>query len=101
MQNLGTLRQFLNLPPLSPQICDSAGGRGGPRLFFLIGILIFLLLRSPCKIWEPYDNSLSEIYQMTGERREEKIMPSLMATSLRACTPLEQICEGTLPFKIG
>ena len=41
---------------LSPQICDSAGGRGVPRLFFLIGILIFLLLRTPCKNLKPYDN---------------------------------------------
>jgi hypothetical protein len=32
MQNFGTLQQFLNLPPLSPQICDSAGG---PQLFSL------------------------------------------------------------------
>jgi hypothetical protein len=26
-----------------------------------VGILIFFLLRSPCKIWEPYDNFLLEI----------------------------------------
>jgi hypothetical protein len=57
---------------LSPQIVDSAGGRGGPRLFFLIGILIFLLLRSPCKIWESYDNSLLEILQMTGRGERER-----------------------------
>ena len=55
MQNFGTLQQFLNLPPLSPQICHSAGGRGGPRFFF-IGILIFLLVRSLCKNLKPYDN---------------------------------------------
>jgi hypothetical protein len=38
----------------------------------LIGILIFLLVRSPCKIWEPYDNSLLEIKQMTGERERRR-----------------------------
>ena len=26
------------------------GGRGGPQIFFFIGFVIFLLLRSPCKI---------------------------------------------------
>jgi hypothetical protein len=26
--------KLLKLPPLTPQIYDSAGGRGGPRLFF-------------------------------------------------------------------
>ena len=39
MQNLGILRLFLKIPPLSPKICHGAGGRGGPRLFFWIGIL--------------------------------------------------------------
>ena len=55
MQHFGTLWQFSNLPPLSPKIYHSEGGRGGPRLFFLIGILIFILLRSPCKNLKPYD----------------------------------------------
>ena len=42
-----TLEQLFKIPPLSAQICHSTGG-----------ILIFLLLRSPCKISEPYDNPL-------------------------------------------
>ena len=29
--DVGTLQQFLNLPPLSPQICDSAGVGGDLR----------------------------------------------------------------------
>ena len=70
MQNFGTLRQFLNFPPLSPQICDSAGGRGGPRLFFLIGILIFLLVRSPCKNLKPYDNPFWGFEQRHPEERK-------------------------------
>ena len=45
--------------PLTPHIYDSGGG--GPRIIFLVGILLFLLVRSPCKISEPYDNSLLEI----------------------------------------
>jgi hypothetical protein len=44
---------FWNYPPLSAQLSHS---RGGPRIFFLIGILIFLLVRSPCKISKPYNN---------------------------------------------
>jgi hypothetical protein len=50
---------FQNIP-ISAQKSQSAGGRGGPQIFFLIGILIFLLLRSPCKITKPYDNPFWE-----------------------------------------
>ena len=56
-----TLGQILKISPLTPQIYDSAGVRGGPQIIFLMAILIFLLVRGPCKIWEPYDNSLLEI----------------------------------------
>jgi hypothetical protein len=35
----------------------------GPDDFLLVGILIFLLLRSPCKIAKPYDNPSWENYQ--------------------------------------
>ena len=54
MQNFGTLQQFLNFCP--PQYVIVQGVWGGPRLIFLIGILIFMLLRSPCKLSEPYGN---------------------------------------------
>ncbi len=60
------------------------GGGGGPRNLFSIGILIFLLLRSPCKVWKSYDNSFLEIEQTAGRGGGGgEIMPSLMATSLR------------------
>jgi hypothetical protein len=42
--------------PLSVQKCHSAGGKGGPWILLWIGILIFVLLRSPFNISEPYDN---------------------------------------------
>ena len=56
MPSFGSLGQLLKLPPFSAKKCHSAGGKGGPRIFFLIGILIFMLLRSPCKNLKPYDN---------------------------------------------
>ena len=52
IRSFGTLGQLFKIPPLSAQICHSAGGRGGPRFIFLIGILIFLWLNSPCKKFE-------------------------------------------------
>jgi hypothetical protein len=74
MQNLGTLQQFLNF---SPQICESAGGWGVPKFFF-IGILIFMLLRSPCKNLKPYDNPFWGFEQRW--REEKKIdLPKIVA----------------------
>jgi hypothetical protein len=40
---------------LSPQIYHNPRVRGGPPNFFLVGILIFWLLRSPFKNLKPYD----------------------------------------------
>jgi hypothetical protein len=56
IRSFGTLGKLLKLPSLTPQIFNSAGGRGDPRIFFWVGILfcflieilILLLLRSPC-----------------------------------------------------
>ena len=38
-----------------PPICHSAWGRGGGLVFF-IGMLIYWLVRRPCKILKSYDN---------------------------------------------
>ena len=46
-------------------------GKGVPTFFFN-GILIFLLVRSPCKISKPYDNPFWEKVTQ-GERREGEI----------------------------
>jgi hypothetical protein len=35
-------------------------GVGSVPKFFLVGILIFVLLRCPCKIAKPYDNPFCE-----------------------------------------
>merc|ERR1711940_420870 len=75
--------EIFEISPFSGQNRVKWWGRGGPRNLFSIGILIFLLLRSPCKIWKSYDNSFLEIEQTARRREKRKIMPSLMATSLR------------------
>ena len=49
IQSFGTLGQHFKIPPYSAQKLNSARGRGS-RTIFYSGILIFLLLRSPCKI---------------------------------------------------
>ena len=82
MQNFGTIQQFLKIPPLYPQICHSASPY--PNLFGRLESFYFcqlganakfpnptlilkntplvhpnmsqLLVRSTCKISEPYDN---------------------------------------------
>jgi hypothetical protein len=38
----------------------------------LIGILIFLVVRSPCKIWEPYDNPFWKNSDGGGEKKEKR-----------------------------
>ena len=45
----------------------------GPRNFVMIGNLKFLLLRSPCKVFKPYDNSFCEKSNLNGEREEERV----------------------------
>ena len=82
IRSFRTLGKVLKIFPLTPPIYDIAGGRGGPQLFYLIGILIFLLVRSPCKIWELFLGDLADDGRRERGERREKIMPSLMATSL-------------------
>ena len=48
------------------------GGRGGPRNFFCIGILLFLLLMSPCKISNSYDIPLLGFSNGSKKKRKEK-----------------------------
>ena len=49
----GTLGQHLKIHPFS---AHSPGGRGVPEFLFLVGIFLFLFVRSPCNISDPYDN---------------------------------------------
>jgi hypothetical protein len=59
---LGPYAKFRNpwttfeITSFSAQKYHSARGRGGPPIIFLIGILIYTLLRSPCKDLKAYDN---------------------------------------------
>ena len=67
------------LTPLSAQKCHSLGGGGGPQIFFLIGIIIFLLIRSPGKILETYDNPFGD-FSNGGKKKSEKInLPKIVA----------------------
>ena len=47
---------FSKVPPFARPIITYCGGKRGSPNFFFSGVLIFLLLRNPCKIAEPYDN---------------------------------------------
>jgi hypothetical protein len=49
------------------------GGEGGvPKFFFLIGILIFMLLRSPCKELKTYDNPFWGFEQRYQEQQQQE-----------------------------
>ena len=72
------------ISPFSGQNRVNQGGQGGPPIFFLMGIFLFLLLGSLCKFLKSYDNPLWGFDYPTGRRKKEKIMPSLMATSALA-----------------
>ena len=52
----------------------SARGFVTQGIFFLIGILIFMLLRSPCKDLKPYDNPFSGFEQQYPQQEEEKYL---------------------------
>ena len=89
-----TLGQLFKIPPISAQICHSAGGSGGPPIllwsewsylcylgyhakfqnpltfFSLIGILTFLWLRSPCKFQNP--TTIPSGRMSTEERKKER-----------------------------
>ena len=51
---LEPLDNFSKYPLFPPKNRIVRGGRGVPEIFFGLESLIFLLLRSPCKISEPY-----------------------------------------------
>jgi hypothetical protein len=55
---VGLFLSFIKRIPFSGPKLHSSGARGGLQIFLFNGILIFLLLRSPCKISESYDNPL-------------------------------------------
>ena len=78
------LRHFFSLSfrkiiLFSGQKLHSVGERGGLQIFLFNGILIFLLLRSPCKISESYDNPFWD-FSNGGEKKMWKIhLPKIVA----------------------
>ena len=72
MQSFKFLRYVvIGFSPFSGQNRVILGGRGGPRNFFFIGILLFLLLRSPCKVSNSYDMPLLG-FSNGGNKKKEK-----------------------------
>ena len=76
LKNLGpydkSSRDILEIRPFSGQNRVNQGGRGGPRLYFLMGILLFMLLGSPRKNLELYDKSFWNIFEnrpFSGQNR--------------------------------
>ena len=61
---------YIPFSPLFSQNRVIWRGRGGPRNFFPNGILIFLWVRSPCKISKPYDKPFWE--KRKGRERRKK-----------------------------
>ena len=70
MQNFRILGRLLEIPHLSAQKCHSAGVWGVTKYVLDLNPNI-LLLRSPCKILEPYDNPFLDLSY--GLREERKI----------------------------
>ena len=69
---------IFEISPFSGQNRVIWGGRGGPQKFFLIGIPIFMLLRSPGKNLKPYDKpfwGFEQRYQEinNNKKRQKKI----------------------------
>jgi hypothetical protein len=54
------LGQLFKIPPFSAQKPNSKGEGGTFQKYFFSGILRFLLLRSACKIPEPYNKPFWE-----------------------------------------
>jgi hypothetical protein len=51
--SFGTIGKDFKIPPFSAQKTHSAGGRGGPCIFFWVGILIFFYLGAHAKFGNP------------------------------------------------
>ena len=58
-------------PPCSPQKRILQGVGGSPN-FFVVGILLFLLLRSLCQISKPYDNPFWEKSNSVNRKKKKK-----------------------------
>jgi hypothetical protein len=69
------------------------GGRGGPRNIFFIGILLSLLLRSPCKNLEPYDNPFWGFSNGGNKKKNKKKKKNMQNSGLRLS---DTVCTATL-----
>jgi hypothetical protein len=81
------LDKFSKYPPFPPKN-RIVWGVGGSSNFFLVGILIFLLLRSPCRIAKPFD--MSNEPEEEKRRKEREKLPFIVATYMAT---LNQTCN--------
>ena len=77
------MQRFRTLSPLPSLVRPKRAycrARGCPRNIFLVGILIFLLLGSPCQISKPYDNPFWEkVTVPERKKKERRIMTIIVA----------------------
>jgi hypothetical protein len=85
----------VKISPFSGQNRVILGGRGGPRNFFLIGILLFLLLRSPCKNLEPYDNPFLG-FSYGGNNKKKRRRKRIPLTPMGVLAPRLRTLDGPL-----
>ena len=79
---------LFEISPFSGQNRVILGGRGGPRIIFFIGILLFLLLRSPCKVSNSYDMPLLGFSNGGGynKKKRKNMQNSGLRLSDAVCT---------------
>ena len=90
-------QKWTTFSPLSGQDSYIGGGGGGPRNFIFSGILLFLLLRNPCKNLKSYDNPFwkNSDEGREGERKKGKksmiiVVPSCLKDADGARTRSDQ-----------
>jgi hypothetical protein len=85
---------------LSGQNSYIKGARGGPPNLILIGILLFLLLRNPCKNLKSYDNPFWGKSNGTKKKKKKKKrekkrrkIPKIVVTTFAAANRLHSDCS--------
>ena len=90
IRSFGTLGQIFKIPPLSAQICHSAGSRGGvPNHFFWLECSYFCYLGARAKFQNPMTAPSGRISNEPRRREREK-MPYIVATYVSASCQISE-----------